>query len=65
MIGTYLPQALGEDETNQLIDEVIQEMAGVTIKDMGQIIGAVKTRSAGSADGSLVARLVKARLDKL
>jgi uncharacterized protein YqeY len=62
IIDGYLPEQLDEGAINKLIDEVVQELGLVSGQTMGQTIGAVKAKSGGSADGAVIARLVKARL---
>lgn len=37
-------------------------MGAVEVAHMGQVIGAVKTKTAGSADGAKIAQMVKERL---
>jgi uncharacterized protein YqeY len=61
VIEKYLPAQLGEDEITAIVDGVIAELGNEKQK-MGQIMGAVKQKTGGSADGALVARLVSARL---
>lgn len=61
LIAKYLPKQLSEDEINGLIDEAVKGLAEGQ-RNMGQIIGAVKQKSGGAADGATVARLVKERL---
>ena len=61
-IDKYLPQQLSEDEVSKIIGEVITEYGEITQKDMGKVIGAVKAKLAGAADGSVIARLVKERI---
>ena len=62
LIETYLPTQLDEAAVIAIIDEVIAEQGATDMKAMGQVIGAVKAKTAGSADGSVIARLVKERL---
>lgn len=62
VIEKYLPQQLNEAEIGAIIDEVINGMGDVSAQRMGQVIGAVKSRTAGSADGAVIARLVKEKL---
>jgi uncharacterized protein YqeY len=62
VISKYLPVGLSEADISNLIDAVISEQGPVTGRTMGQVIGAVKARSAGAADGAVIARLVKERL---
>ena len=61
LIEAYLPPQLSEDEIKQLINEVITQ-TGADKSAMGQIIGQVKARAGASADGGLIARLVKEKL---
>lgn len=59
IIEGYLPAQLSEEEVQQLVTAEITKLDNPTPQQMGQIIGAVKKASGGSADGSLIARLVK------
>ncbi len=61
VIEKYLPKQLSEDEIKQIIDDITAEI-GSTPQQMGQIIGAVKAKTAGAADGALIARLVKEKI---
>jgi len=62
LIESYLPKQLSEDEINALIDEAIASTGATGLQGMGQVIGQVKAKAGASADGSVVARLVKAKL---
>ncbi len=62
VIEKYLPAQLSEDELVVVIDKIITETNSSSMKDMGQVIGAVKAKCGAAADGSIVARLVKERL---
>ena len=62
IIGRYLPQQLSEVEILAIIKKVIAEMGVSGAQAMGQVIGAVKKQVGNSADGSIVARLVKEEL---
>lgn len=62
IIEQYLPEQLSEDQIQSLIDQAIAEIKPDGIKDMGQVIGAVKQKAGSSADGAVIARLVKASL---
>ncbi len=61
-IEVYLPKAMSEDEVSKLVDQAIASIGEVSPSTMGQIIGSVKKASAGSADGAVIARLVKEKL---
>jgi uncharacterized protein YqeY len=64
IIDAYLPEQMGEDQVAKIVDEEIAEAGQVSLQDMGRIIGAVKSRTAGSADGALIARIVKEKLSR-
>ena len=64
IIETYLPKQLSEDDLKKLIDEVVADLGATTPQAMGQVIGAVKQKTVGSADGALIARLVKEKLQR-
>ncbi len=62
VIEAYLPEQMSEDELAQVIDEVISQVKPDSMQQMGQVIGQVKLRVGNSADGSVIARIVKERL---
>jgi hypothetical protein len=62
IIECYLPTPLSESEVAEFVDNAIKELSGVGQASMGPVIGMVKQRTAGRADGSLIARLTKERL---
>lgn len=64
IIENYLPAALSKEQVEELVDVAIAAETTVTPASMGKIIGAVKTASAGGADGAIIARIVKEKLQK-
>ena len=64
VIATYLPEQLSEAELNQLIIETIAAVGASGPSDMGKVMGALKVKVAGKADGATVSNLVKAALAK-
>jgi uncharacterized protein YqeY len=62
IIQSYLPEQLGEDEINALIDSAMQSTGATGIKDMGKVMGELKPKLQGRADMSAVSALIKARL---
>ena len=62
IIQSYLPEQLGEDEINALIDSAMQATGATGIKDMGKVMGQLKPKLQGRADMSAVSALIKARL---
>ena len=64
VIASYLPEQLSEDEIKKLISETITAVGASGPADMGKVMGALKSKVAGKADGALVSSLVKAALNK-
>jgi uncharacterized protein YqeY len=64
VIEKYLPAQISEEELSVIVDSVITESGANNMQSMGQVIGAVKAKAGVSADGALVARLVKERLSQ-
>ncbi len=62
IIEGYLPEQLSEADVSSIIDEIIAEQHATDLQAMGQVIGAVKQRVGNTADGALIARLVKEKL---
>lgn len=62
VIDTYLPAQLSEAELTIIVDEQIAALNAQTMQDMGKVIGAVKQKTGATADGGMIARLVKERL---
>lgn len=62
IIEAYLPAQLSEDEISKLIDEAIAASGASGQQAMGRVIGQVKAKAGASADGAVIARLVKEKL---
>ena len=59
----YLPRPLDAAEINARIDETIAATGAASMKDMGKVMGQLKTALQGRADMGKVSALVKARLN--
>ena len=64
VIAKYLPAQLSEAEVATIIAEAIAATGASGPGDMGKVMGAVKPKIAGKADGGVVSALVKAALNK-
>ena len=64
VIAGYLPEQLSEDDIKKLIAETIAAVGATGPSDMGKVMGSLKTKVAGKADGALVSSLVKEALNK-
>ena len=64
VIAGYLPEQLSEDDIKKLIAETIAAVGATGPSDMGKVMGGLKAKVAGKADGALVSSLVKEALNK-
>ena len=62
VIAKYLPAQLSEDDIKKLIADAVASTGAAGPADMGKVMGAIKPKIAGKADGALVSSLVKAAL---
>jgi uncharacterized protein len=62
IIDAYLPAQLGEMEIAKLVDDAIIETGAAGLGAMGQVIAQVKKEAGAAADGAVIARLVKEKL---
>jgi uncharacterized protein YqeY len=61
-LTTYLPAPLSPAELDAVIREAIAASGAASIKDMGKVMGLVKSKAAGRADMSAVGARIKAQL---
>lgn len=62
ILSIYLPEQLSEADIQKLVDEAVATLKPEGMKDMGKVIGAVKAKAGNTADGALIANLVKTSL---
>ena len=62
ILQPYLPAQLSEADLDALITEAIAATGAASIKDMGKVMGAVKTKAQGRADMGAVGARIKAKL---
>lgn len=65
ILRQYLPRQLTESEVEAIVQRKITELGVTDARGMGQLIGAVKAEVGNTADGSLIAAVVKNTLVKL
>jgi uncharacterized protein YqeY len=61
-LQAYLPAPLSAVELDALIRESIAATGATSVKDMGKVMGIVKSKAAGRADMSAVSARIKAAL---
>jgi uncharacterized protein YqeY len=62
IIDAYLPAQLSEVEIAKLVDDAIIETGADGLGAIGQVIAQVKQQAGAAADGAVIARLVKEKL---
>ncbi len=58
----YLPEPLSDDELAAIIDQAISDTAASSMRDMGKVMGIVKSKAEGRADMGKVSGIIKSRL---
>jgi uncharacterized protein YqeY len=62
LLQSYMPSQLSDADIDALIGEAIAATGAASIKDMGKVMGVIKTKAQGRADMALVGSKIKARL---
>jgi len=59
IVREFMPQPLGEEEVNALIEEAIRASEASSMKDMGTVMGRLKPQLQGRADMGKISTRVK------
>ena len=62
VLSKYMPEPLTDDEVSKIIDEVISEVNATDMKDMGKVVGVLKSQISGRADMGQVSKIVREKL---
>ena len=62
ILSAYLPQQMSDADVAQAVAAAIAESGAAGVKDMGKVMGLLKTRLAGRTDMGKLSGLVKAKL---
>lgn len=63
ILEEYMPEQMGEEEVNKVIDEVFAQLNPTGPSDMGKIMGAISPILKGKADLGLVNKLIREKLN--
>ena len=63
VINTFLPKQLSEDETKKICEEAIKSVGASSMKDMGKVMGMLKSKHADTLDFSKVSGIIKGLLN--
>jgi len=59
VISAFLPKQLSDEETNKICEEVIKSVGASSMKDMGKVMGALKSKYSDTLDFSKVSPIIK------
>ena len=62
IINLFLPQQKNEKETENIIDQLIQELSLNSLKDMGKLMSYLKINYSGEIDMGLAGKIAKLKL---
>ena len=63
IISIFLPKQLSEEETRKICQETVKVIGASTMKDMGKVMGALKSKYADTIDFSKVSLIIKELLN--
>ena len=62
VLEEFMPEPLGEQEIEDIVDDAIAEVGATSMADLGRVMADVMPQIAGRADGSVVSQLVREKL---
>ena len=62
VINTFLPKQLNDEETKKICEEAIKSAGVTSMKDMGKVMGVLKSKHADTLDFSKVSSVIKGLL---
>lgn len=62
VIQSFMPQQMSDDELQDMVTAEITAQGASSMQDMGKVMGALKTKTAGRADPATISQLVKKAL---
>ena len=62
VLTKYMPEPLSDAEVIKIIDDVIAEVNATDMKDMGKVVGILKSQISGRADMGQVSKIVREKL---
>jgi uncharacterized protein YqeY len=59
IIREFMPRQMSDEETRKAVEDVIKELGASSLKDMGKVMGGLKTRYSGQMDFGKAGAAVK------
>ncbi len=63
VISSFLPKQLSEEETKKICEDAIKSSGASSMKDMGKVMGILKSKNADTLDFSKVSSIIKKLLN--
>tara|TARA_B100002052_G_C15358524_1_gene365810 strand:+ start:27 stop:482 length:456 start_codon:yes stop_codon:yes gene_type:complete len=63
VISAFLPKQLSEEETKKICQDAIKSAGASSMKDMGKVMGVLKSKYADTLDFSKVSKIIKELLN--
>ena len=63
VISAFLPKQLNEEETKKVCQEAVKSVGASSMKDMGKVMGVLKSKHANTLDFSKVSSIIKELLN--
>ena len=63
VISVFLPKQLSDEETKKICEEAIKSSGASSMKDMGKVMGVLKSKHADTLDFSKVSSIIKELLN--
>ena len=62
IIQEYLPEQLSEEEIKKICEQTINNLKASSLKDMGKVMGIIKSKYKGTVDLSIAGKILKDKL---
>lgn len=62
IINEFMPKQMDDNELAALVNAEIAEQGATSMRDMGTVMGVLKTKTAGRADPAIISKLVRQSL---
>ena len=64
ILKAYLPEKMGAEEVKEMIEKIISEMGGISMKEMGNVMSALKDQAGSKIDMKLASQMVREIISK-
>ena len=63
VISIFLPKQLSEEDTKKICQETVKAVGATSMKDMGKVMGTLKSKYSDTIDFSKVSKIIKELLN--